>query len=213
MLACAALVLLAPGVFADEHAHDAPTVLLFGDSLTAGYGLAPGEGWADLLASELSRRQAPWRVVNASVSGETTSGGRTRLGRALARHRPRVLVLELGANDGLRGMPVSVTERNLATMIDQGREAGAEVVLVGIRMPPNYGPDYAADFDALFARLADAMAVHFVPFLLEGVALDFDLMQPDGLHPTAAAQPRLLENVLPTLNKALTQAAATIRQN
>ncbi|MEM9384191.1 MAG: arylesterase [Pseudomonadota bacterium] len=213
-----ASLVISPRVFAAQAERDAspaPTVLLFGDSLTAGYGLAPGEGWADLLARELDRRTPAWRVVNASVSGETTAGGRTRLARALEKHRPRVLVLELGGNDGLRGMPVNVTRSNLAAMIAEGRKAGAEVVLVGVRIPPNYGPDYAADFEAVFTDLAaeGTGGVHLVRFLLKGVALDFSLMQPDGIHPTAAAQPRLLENVRGALFEAIAAAGATIRQD
>ncbi|MEO0422853.1 MAG: arylesterase [Pseudomonadota bacterium] len=210
--------MVSPRVFAEAADRDAPavsTVLLFGDSLTAGYGLAPGEGWADLLAGELAERTPPWRVVNASVSGETTAGGRTRLARALAKHRPQVLVLELGGNDGLRGMPLDVTRANLAAMIAEARKVGAQVLVVGVRIPPNYGPDYAADFEAVFAELAaeGAQGVYVVRYLLEGVALDFSLMQPDGIHPTAAAQPRLLDNVREALLQALDAAGATIRQD
>jgi len=169
------------------------TILVFGDSLSAAYGLRAGEGWVTLLEKRLAGKG--YRVVNASVSGETTSGGRARLPRALEQHRPDVVVLELGGNDGLRGLPVATAEANLADMIRQVRATRARLLLLGIRIPPNYGPAYTRQLDEMYARLAQRNDVPFVPFFLDGVALDDRLMQADGVHPNAAGQPRLLDNV------------------
>jgi acyl-CoA thioesterase-1 len=171
------------------------TLLVFGDSLSAGYGLEPGQGWASLLQQRLDMRGYGQRVVNASVSGETTSGGRSRLPRALAQHRPTIVILELGANDGLRGLPLATARENLAAMIDLIKASKARVLLVGVELPPNYGPAYTGGFRRLYAELARQRRVAIVPFLMEGVALDGRLMQADGLHPNAAGQPRLLDNV------------------
>jgi len=169
------------------------TILVFGDSLSAAYGLRAGEGWVTLLEKRLAGKG--YRVVNASVSGETTSGGRARLPRALEQHRPDVVVLELGGNDGLRGLPVATAEANLADMIRQVRATRARLLLLGIRIPPNYGAAYTRQLDEMYARLAQRNDVPFVPFFLDGVALDDRLMQADGVHPNAAGQPRLLDNV------------------
>jgi len=146
-------------------------------------------------------------VVNASVSGETTQGGVTRIDDALARHRPAVVVLELGGNDALRGLPLERTKRNLAEMVRRARAAGARVLLLGMRIPPNYGPEYTRRFEALYRELHEALGVAFVPFFLDGVALDAELMQDDGIHPTAAAQPRMLDNVWPALEPLLEAAS------
>ena len=168
---------------------------MYGDSLSAAYGLAEKHGWVALLAERLNRERFDYSVVNASISGETTSGGLSRMPRALAQHKPAVLVLELGANDGLRGLPVAQMKQNLASMIQQAQKAGARVLLVGMRMPPNYGPDYTRDFDGAFAELARRHKTALVPFLLEGMAEDLGSFQPDRIHPNGTAQPVLLENV------------------
>lgn len=167
----------------------APTLLVFGDSLSAAYGMPRESGWVSLL----EKRVPGYRVVNASVSGETTAGGLTRLPGVLAAHRPAVVVLELGANDGLRGLPPHAAARNLEAMIDLAKKQGSKVLLLGMRMPPNYGAAYTARFERLFHEVARKKQVKLLPFLLDGLELgDF---QADGLHPGAAAQPRLMENV------------------
>lgn len=178
-------------------------MLVLGDSLSAGYGLSPGQGWVALLEKRLSAQGYEYRVVNASISGETTAGGVERLPRALALHKPGVVVLELGANDGLRGLPVPVTKANLARAIHLIRESGARALLLGMRMPPNYGPRYTADFTKMYEELGRELQVATVPFFLEAVATDMGLMQADGLHPNARAQPALLETVWPSLEPLL----------
>jgi acyl-CoA thioesterase-1 len=171
------------------------TILVFGDSLSAAYGIAAKRGWVALLAERLQRERLDYSVVNASISGETTAGGVSRLPRALAQHKPAVVILALGANDGLRGLPVPEMKKNLAAMIGMSRQAGAKVLLVGMRVPPNYGPEYTRDFAAAFAALARARKVALAPFLLEGMADDLRLFQPDRIHPNEEAQARLLDNV------------------
>ena len=179
------------------------TLLVYGDSLSAAYGLRADQGWVALLQKRLKEQGYVYRVVNASVSGETTSGGKARLERALAQHRPQIVVLELGANDGLRGLPVKEAKSNLETMLGTIEASGARTLLVGIMIPPNYGARYAGSFSAMYGELAVSRKVPVVPFLLDGVALDPALMQADGLHPNAAGQPRLLDNVWPQLQKLL----------
>lgn len=169
------------------------TVLVFGDSLSAAYGLRADQGWVALLEKRLATRG--YRVVNASVSGETTSGGRARLARALEQHRPDLVVLELGANDALRGLPIATAKANLAAMIDMIKTSGARILLLGIVIPPNYGAAYTGQLRAMYADLARSNQLPLVPFFLDGVALDERYMQPDGLHPNEAGQPRVLENV------------------
>jgi len=183
------------------------TLLVFGDSLSAGYGLAPEQGWASLLQPWLAARGYGQRVVNASVSGETTSGGRSRLPRALDQHHPAVVILELGANDGLRGLPLATASANLGAMIDVIKASKAQVLLVGVELPPNYGPAYTSAFRRMYAELARQHHVALVPFLMEGVALDPRLMQADGLHPNAAGQPRLLDTVWKALQPLLGRPA------
>ncbi len=178
-------------------------VLVLGDSLSAGYGIDTERGWVARLAERIERAGLPHRVVNASVSGETTVGGLTRLPALLDRHRPAVLVIELGANDGLRGWDFAVMRENLTRLVVQGREAGARVLLIGVRLPPNYGASYTDGFQAVFMEVAAEQGVPLVPTLLKGVAEDWSLMQADGLHPTAEAQERLLDNVWPTLQPLL----------
>lgn len=181
----------------------APVVLVMGDSLSAGYGMAATEGWVSLLAARLEDRQPRWAVVNASISGETTAGGRSRIVDALARHRPRVVVVALGANDGLRGLPTTQTAANLAYMIGAAHGAGARVLLVGMQMPPNLGAAYTRAFADNYTTLAGRFDVALLPFLLEPIALDPDAYQADNLHPVAAVQPRLRDHVWAALEPLL----------
>jgi acyl-CoA thioesterase-1 len=175
------------------------TILVFGDSLSAEYGLPRDTGWVKLLSDRLAKEAAQYSVVNASISGETTSGGRTRLALLLQQRQPSIVVLQLGANDGLRGLSLAAMRENLASMIDASRSAGARVLLIGIRIPPNYGREYAERFAALYAQLAQEKKVALVPFLLDGFADDLEYFQADRIHPTARAQPQILETVWPQL--------------
>jgi len=179
------------------------TILVLGDSLSAAYGLRTGEGWVALLQKRLQTQGYGYRVVNASVSGETSTGGLQRLPRALELHKPAVVILELGANDALRGLPLSVTRDNLGKITGLAKASGAQVVLVGMRIPPNYGPRYTAELERMYKDLARREKLRLVPFFLERVALREDLMQADGLHPTATAQPLLLDTLWPTLRPLL----------
>jgi acyl-CoA thioesterase I len=181
---------------------------VFGDSISAAYGLAASQGWVALLQKRLAQSGADpadygYRVVNASVSGETTAGGRARLERALEVHRPAILLLELGGNDGLRGLPVDKARENLDAMVVAAQRKGAKVLLLGMRMPTNYGPVYTRQFDAMYREIARRRRVPLVPFLLEGVAMNPALMQADGIHPNARAQPKLLDLVWPELEPLL----------
>ena len=184
-------------------ASDAPTVLIFGDSLSAGYGIDVDQSWPSLLQDRLEDQGYDHRVVNASITGETTEGGAERIGAAVERFNPAVVVIELGGNDGLRGFPPARMRQNLETMIDTSQDAGAEVVLLGIRIPPNYGPRYTRTFEAVFRELAEKHQLPWIEFFLDGVALDDGLMQDDGIHPNAEAQPKLLNNAWPVINQAL----------
>jgi len=177
----------------------AKSILVLGDSLSAAYGIAAARGWVALLGERLARERPDYRVVNSSVSGETSAGGRARIAAELARHKPAVVVVELGANDGLRGLPPAQMKDNLAAIVAASQKAGARVLLIGIRMPPNYGPDYGERFDAVFAELHQRYRTAWVPFLLEGFAEQRELFQPDGIHPGEAAQPLILRNVWPRL--------------
>jgi len=181
------------------------TILIFGDSLSAAYGIPLASGWVSLLGKKLANENPGWQVINASVSGETTSGGQRRILPVLLQHRPAIVILELGANDGLRGIAVQESRRNLKAIIEACRRSRAKVVLVGMRIPPNYGLKYTQDFSALFPDLAKQYKLGLVPFLLDGVAGNPALLQPDGLHPTAQAQPRLLQNVWPEVQKLITR--------
>lgn len=183
-----------------------PVILVVGDSLSAEYGLKRGEGWVPLLDKRLTEQKVAATVVNASISGDTSAGGRARLPNLLTQHQPTHVVLELGANDALRGLPLAGTEDNLLQMTKAAQAAGAQVLLVGIQVPPNYGSDYTRRFEAIFAKVAAATKAPVVPFLLKGVADGPDaavLFQADRIHPTAAAQPRMLDNVWPALRKML----------
>lgn len=173
----------------------ANTVLVWGDSLSAGYGLQIQQAWPSLLEKRIADTKLPHKVVNASISGETTSGGRSRLPAALQAHKPAVVVIELGANDGLRGLPPKLMAANLQAMIDASRQAGAKVLLVGMRMPPNYGPDYTSSFENAFKDLARSNKVRLVPFMMEGFADKRQLFQQDGIHPVADAQPIILDTI------------------
>jgi len=173
-------------------------ILVLGDSLSAEYGIGRGEGWVGLLEQRTTPKG--WGIVNASISGETTAGGLARLPALLAKHRPGITIIELGANDGLRGLQMAVTQANLQRMIRQAREAGSRPLLVGMMMPPNFGPAYARQFSEMFRRVAADEKIALVPFLLEGFADDLAWFQPDRIHPTAEAQPRMLDNVWPVLS-------------
>lgn len=171
------------------------TILLLGDSLAAAHNIELQASWPALLEKRLADMRPAWRLVNASISGETTSSGQTRLPGLLKQYRPALVILELGANDGLRGLPLAEISANLAAMIAQCRDAGAKVLLLGIELPVNYGPRYRDGLRGIYADLARQDHAALLPFLLQGIALDPSLMQSDGLHPTAAAQPRVLDNV------------------
>jgi acyl-CoA thioesterase-1 len=176
-------------------AATAPTILIVGDSISAGYGLPPNSGWVTLLQQRLARAHYPQRVVNASISGDTSASGRARLDTLLARERPAITVIELGGNDGLRGGSLDAMRTNLDAMVVAAQKAGSRVLLVGMQLPPNYGPAYVRQFDATYADVAKTRHVALVPFLFEGFGDDNALFQPDGIHPVVAAQPRLLDNI------------------
>jgi acyl-CoA thioesterase-1 len=189
----------------------APVLLVLGDSLSAEYGLQRGAGWVGLLADRLKSTTPQWNgpqysVVNASISGETTSGGRTRLVALLKQHRPAVVVIQLGGNDGLRGLPLAAMKENLRAMIRAARETQASVLLVGMQMPPNYGRDYAEGFAAVYGQLAREEKVGLAPFLLDGFAERLEFFQSDRIHPSAEAQPRMLANVWPHLRPLLARS-------
>ncbi|HJV50153.1 MAG TPA: arylesterase [Noviherbaspirillum sp.] len=183
------------------------TVLVLGDSLSAEYGLVRGTGWVPLLEKRLDSKKIDARVVNASISGDTTSGGKARLPALLRQHHPDVVIIELGANDGLRGLPIAAAKANLHAIIDATRDAHAKVLLVGMQIPPNYGRDYTGKFAGMYADLARELKVPLVPFLLDGVADKPQLFQADRLHPVAAAQPAILDNVWPRLKPLLHEPA------
>jgi acyl-CoA thioesterase I len=176
-----------------------PVVLVFGDSLSAGYGIRVEQGWVSLLAQKIEHEGYGFHVVNASVSGETSAGGLARLPRALSVQQPRIVLLELGANDGLRGLPIQQTQDNLGKMIALLQQQHLPVLLLGLKLPPNYGERYTSGFVSMYQSLRDQYHVPLLPFLLENVALKPDLMQADGLHPNEQGQPLLLDNVWPTL--------------
>jgi acyl-CoA thioesterase I len=188
---------------------DTPTILVFGDSISAGYGLPHVEqGWVALLQAKLKKEGYGYEVVNASVSGETTAGGLARLPRALSLHHPGIVILELGGNDGLRALPVAAMRANLSRMAELSAAAGAKVLLLGIRIPPNYGAEYTEQFSTAYADVARQEHTALVPFVLNGVALSPGLMQEDGVHPNEAGQPHLLDNVWPALAPLLKGASA-----
>ena len=202
------LALSAFGSAAHARTNDeaASTVLVFGDSLSAAYGMASEQGWVRLLDARLAERG--WRAVNASMSGETSSGGVSRLPAALREHRPRLVLLELGANDALRGLPLEMLERNLLRMTELSTQQGAEVVLIGMQMPPNFGSDFTRLFSAVYERVAAQSGARLLPFLLEPIAEDRSLFQADQIHPTVAAQSRIADHVWAVLDPLVGAAQA-----
>jgi acyl-CoA thioesterase I len=195
------VILIAASVSANA---EAPVILVFGDSISAGYGLARVEqGWVALLQTRLKEQEYGYQVVNASVSGETTAGGLARLPRALMLHQPKIVILELGGNDGLRALPIAQMRANLVRMIDLSAAAGAEVLLLGMRMPPNYGPEFTEQFRLCYTEVAHDKKLPLVPFLLNDIALFPNLIQADGIHPNELGQPKLLANVWPSLKPML----------
>lgn len=197
-------------MFAQSASADSrPIILVLGDSLSAGFGVDLEDTWIALLQARLEQKGYGYRVVNASISGDTTGNGLRRLPRSLDIHRPEILIIELGGNDGLRGLPIELMRANLAEMIALGRENGARIVLAGMLIPPNYGDDYTNDFAAVFPELAAEFDTPLIPFFMEGVALDPGKMQADGIHPNTEAQPILMETVWTTLEPELaTQTVA-----
>jgi acyl-CoA thioesterase-1 len=195
MLRVLSLFLVLAAAALPAHSAGPPVILVLGDSLSAGYGLAPGQGWVALLQQRLKKQGYGHRVVNASVSGETTDGGVARLDRALATHRPGIVILELGGNDGLRGLPVSRVEANLGLLITKSRAAGADVLLLAVRVPTNYGPQYTTSFQRIYDDLKARYGIGVAALMSPEVALDLAYFQPDGIHPNARAQPLLLNNV------------------
>ena len=193
--------LLAAG--AAQGAAAAASIVIVGDSLSAAYGMEIGESWPSLLQQRLNENGHAYRVFNSSITGDTTQGGLTRLPRLLERHRPAIVILELGGNDGLRGLPVEVTRGNLASMIEQSHAAGARVILAEMRIPPNYGQSYTEKFNGTYQELTAEHDIVLLPFLLQDIALEPGLMQADGIHPTAAAQPIILDRVWAVLEPLL----------
>lgn len=188
---------------ASVSANEAPVILVFGDSLSASYGIREDQGWVTLLQEKLTSEGFAHRVVNASVSGETSNGGLARLPASLQSHAPDLVILELGGNDGLRGLPLQALEDNLQAMIDMIKQADAEVLLAGIQIPPNYGPRYTEPFAQIFPSLAERESLPLVPFLIDGIAQQPELMQNDGIHPKAEAQFMIVDNVWPVLKPLL----------
>jgi len=200
------LVAAASGAWPVAARAAGPTILVVGDSLSAEYGLKRGSGWVALLSARLAQAKSAANVVNASISGDTTSGGRSRLPALLAQHKPQIVVIELGGNDALRGLPLSMTRDNLTAMTQAAKNAGAKVLLVGMQLPPNYGRQYGEEFAGLFGTVAKAEGTALVPFLLKGVAdvpQADSLFQADRIHPKEAAHPTMLDNVWPALKPLL----------
>lgn len=196
------LFLLLIIVISDVYAQQPTKVLVMGDSLSAGYGIDIEKSWVSLLEKELTKKNDV-QIINASVSGETSSGGNNRLGALLNEHKPDIVILELGGNDALRGQPLKLLEKNLQAMIDSSKKNNAEVLLTGMQIPPNYGARYSNQFKELYPKLAEKNNIALVPFLLEGIGGRPELMQRDGIHPTAEAQPIIVNNVKPALEKML----------
>ena len=178
-------------------------ILIVGDSLSAEYGLPRGTGWVSLLDKRLRSQQSSWSLINASISGETSAGGQARLATLLKTHQPQIVIIELGANDALRGLQLQATEKNLRQMIQASKKSGAKVLLLGMRIPPNYGADYSNQFFRLFAKLSESEKIEYVPFFLEKIADKVELFQADRIHPNEDAQSILLENVWPKLQPML----------
>ncbi len=189
------VLLIAITLLGSALAQAAPVILVFGDSLSAAYGIRQQDGWVALLQQRLRQQRSDYNVVNASVSGETSSGGAARIAATLAMHKPAITIIELGANDGLRGLPAKQMSDNLSASVHAAQKAGSRVLLVGMRLPPNYGAQYTQEYEKAFSNLARRHRIAFVPFLLEGVANKRELIQDDNLHPNAAGQPLILETV------------------
>ena len=190
-------------VSAAAHADDAPTVLVFGDSLSAGFGIEVDQSWATLLQRRLENQGYEHRVVNASISGETTEGGATQIDSAIEAFAPELIILELGGNDGLRGFPPARIKENVRAIARRAQDSGAGVVLLGIRIPTNYGVRYTQAFEAVYAEVAEELDIGWIEFFMEGVALNDELLQEDRIHPNAAAQPILLDNAWPVIRATL----------
>jgi acyl-CoA thioesterase-1 len=188
--------------YAQNTTSGATKILVLGDSLSAGYGIDIKQGWVSLLEQELTKNHSI-QIINASVSGETSSGGNNRLPALLSEHKPDIVILELGGNDGLRGQPLKLLEKNLQTMIDASHKANAKILLAGMQIPPNYGARYSNQFKELYGKLAQQNNLGLIPFLLEGIGGNETLVQRDGIHPTAEAQPIIVKNVIPELEKLL----------
>lgn len=196
LLLCSSLVALSS--YALER-----SILIVGDSISSGYGMQQEQGWVYLLEQRISEQNIQYNVINLSISGETTAGGLLRLPQALQRHQPKIVIIELGGNDGLRGYPIDKIRQNLHQMVSIGKDTGADVLLVGMMLPPNYGRRYSDSFQRTFTEVAEELKVALLPFLLEGVATHEDLMQRDGIHPNPSAQKLLLNNIWPIINQLL----------
>lgn len=192
---------------AATQAASVPTVLVFGDSLSAGYGIDVDQSWTALLQARLKSQGYEHRVINASISGETTEGGKTRISFTLDNFSPDLVILELGGNDGLRGFPTEIMKANIRAIIETTRDRGAAIVILGIRIPTNYGPRYTQAFEQVYRELAEEFSVPWIEFFMDNVALNEELMQEDGIHPNAIAQPILLDNAWPIVRQALTERA------
>ena len=190
-------------LIADVQAGEPPTVLIFGDSLSAGFGIDVDQSWATLLQERLAEQGYEHRVVNASISGETTEGGAAQIKNALGTFKPELIILELGGNDGLRGFPPARIKENLETIVAEAKASGADVVLLGIRIPTNYGTRYTQAFEAVYAEVAESLSVKWIEFFMQGVALNDELLQEDRIHPNVAAQPILLDNAWPIIRATL----------
>ena len=203
----ALLLTLAAAAFAEDSpsagSSPLPKILIFGDSLSAAYGIGEDEGWVTLFAERLAQEDSELEVVNGSVSGETTTGGRARLPSLLERYNPAFVLIELGGNDGLRGLPLSLMRENLTDMIQLSQSSGATVMIAGMQIPPNYGPRYTEPFFAQYAELAEEFDLYLIPFLIDGIPQQPELMQADGIHPKAEAQSMILDNFWPVLLEAL----------
>ena len=198
------ILLLASATGVPVHGASAPTILVFGDSLSAGYGIDVDQSWPALLQTRLASQGYEHRVINASISGETTEGGKTRIGPALDRFDPELVILELGGNDGLRGFPTEVMKDNLKAIIETTKASGATAVVLGIRIPSNYGPRYTQAFEGVYRDLSEQLGILWIEFFMDGIALNEELMQDDGIHPNAEAQLILLDNAWPIIRQALT---------
>jgi acyl-CoA thioesterase-1 len=182
---------------------ESPKIMIYGDSLSAAYGIPQQQGWVSLLQKKLASEHYQYEVINASISGETTSSGVSRIHNALKQVKPSIVIIELGANDGLRGLPIQAMTTNLEAIIQQSKESGAKILLVGMRIPPNYGPQYTKLFSQSYVKLSQVHEIPLVPFMLENIAAKANLIQDDGLHPNAVAQPMILNNIWPHLKKLL----------